>query len=103
MEEEEGGEEHIEELKTDSIAHGWYVQGVYKPAPSWRIGARYARTTPGSTTTPMPSRRWSNWSDSEFGRVRPQYNHEAIDGHEEDNQIILQYVMSLGAHASHGF
>ena len=45
-EEEEDGMEHHEELRTDSIANGWYIQGVYKPVPRWRIGARYARLSP---------------------------------------------------------
>ena len=44
-----------------------------------------------------------DWSNSEFGRIRLQYNHEALDGEEEDNQFVLQYVMSLGAHAAHSF
>ena len=102
----EGEEEHLEKIE-DSIAHGWYVQGVYKPAPSWRIGARYARLSPpddaGIEHDPHAFAAMVDWSNSEFGRVRLQYNHEALDGHEEDNQIMLQYVMSLGAHAAHSF
>ena len=105
--EEEEGEEHIEELRTESTAHGWYVQGVYKPSPSWRIGARYARLSPPDDARiahdPYAIGMMVDWSNSEFGRVRLQYNHEALDGHEKDNQFILQYVMSLGAHAAHSF
>ncbi len=105
---EEGEEEdHLEELKTDSIAHGWYVQGVYKPAPSWRIGGRYARLSPpGGSGIDHDSYAYGmmvDWTNSEFGRIRLQYNHENLDGREKDNQIILQYVMSLGAHAAHSF
>ena len=108
-EEEENGhdDEHADEFKTDSVAHGWYIQGVYKPAPSWRIGARYARLSPPDDARiehdPYAFAMMVDWSNSEFGRVRLQYNHEALDGHEEDNQIMLQYVMSLGAHAAHSF
>ena len=106
MEPEEEGEEH-HPLKTDSIAHGWYIQGVYKPAPRWRIGARYARLSPPDDAeiahNPYAFAAMVDWTNSEFGRVRLQYNHEALDGHEEDNQIMLQYVMSLGAHAAHSF
>ena len=105
--EEEGGEEHIEELNTDSIAHGWYIQGIYKLAPSWRIGARYARLSPpdgaGIAHNPYAFGMMVDWSNSEFGRLRLQYNQEVLDGHEKDNQFILQYVMSLGAHAAHSF
>ena len=105
--EEEDGEEHTERFKTDSIAHGWYIQGVYKPAPSWRIGARYARLSPpddaGIDHNPYAIGAMVDWTNSEFGRIRLQYNHEALDGEEEDNQFVLQYVMSLGAHAAHSF
>ena len=103
----EGEEDHTEELKTDSVAHGWYVQGVYKPAPRWRLGARYARLSPPDDARierdPYAFGMMVDWSNSEFGRIRLQYNHEALDGHETDNQFILQYVMSLGAHAAHSF
>ena len=106
-EEEEDGMEHLEELRTDSIAHGWYIQGVYKPLPRWRIGARYAWLSPPDGAEidhdPHAFGMMVDWTNSEFGRVRLQYNHEALDGHEKDNQFILQYVMSLGAHAAHSF
>ena len=91
----------------DSIAHGWYVQGVYKPAPSWRIGARYARLSPpGGSDLDHDSQAFGamvDWTNSEFGRIRVQYNHEDLNGREKDNQILVQYVMSLGAHAAHSF
>ena len=106
-EEEEDGEEHLEELRTDSIAQGWYVQGVYKMSPRWRIGARYAQLSPPDDARidhdPYAFGMMVDWTNSEFGRVRLQYNHEALDGYEEDNQFILQYVMSLGAHGAHSF
>ena len=105
--EEEDGEEHIDELRTDSIAQGWYVQGVYKMSPRWRIGARYAQLVPPDDAEidhdPYAFGMMVDWTNSEFGRVRLQYNHEALDGYEEDNQFILQYVMSLGAHGAHSF
>ena len=44
-----------------------------------------------------------DWTNSEFGRIRLQFNREELDGHEKDNQILLQYIMSLGAHAAHSF
>ena len=105
---EEGEEEeHFEELKTDSGARSWYVQGVYKTSPRWRIGARYTRlSAPGDAEidhNPFAFGMMVDWTNSEFGRIRLQYNHEELDGHEKDNQFILQYVMSLGAHAAHSF
>ena len=105
--EEEHADEHPEGLRTDSVARGWYIQGVYKPSAQWRIGARYARLSPPDDAEidhePYAFAAMVDWSNSEFGRIRLQYNHEALDGHETNNQIMLQYVMSLGAHAAHSF
>ena len=96
--------EHVEPLNGD--ASGWYAQAVYKFMPRWRAGIRYARLTPPddaeldhnlSTVSTM-----LDWTNSEFGRVRFQYNRESF-GEERDDQFILQYVMSLGAHGAHSF
>ena len=87
-------------------ADGWYAQAVYKFLPQWRVGARYARLSPPSdaglgydlsTISTM-----LDWTNSEFGRVRLQYNRESL-GSKRDDQVMLQYVMSLGAHAAHSF
>ena len=88
-------------------ASGWYAQAVYKFMPRWRAGIRYARLTPPddaeledddlSTVSAM-----LDWTNSEFGRVRFQYNRESF-GETRDDQFILQYVMSLGAHGAHSF
>jgi hypothetical protein len=45
-----------------------------------------------------------DWSPSEFSRVRLQYARDraGYDGL-TDNQIILQYQMSLGAHGAHNY
>ena len=48
---------------------------------------------------------WSvmgDWSPSEFSRVRLQLNREDV-GQETDNQVVLQYIMSLGAHSAHNY
>ena len=104
---EEDGEAHAEELGTDSLAYGWYLQAVYKLSPRWRIGARYAWLSPPADAEighdPYAYGVMLDWTNSEFGRIRLQYNHEALDGRESDNQFMLQYVMSLGAHAAHSF
>ena len=93
-----------ERLNGDSS--GWYAQAVYKFTPRWRAGIRYARVSPPddaeldddlSTVSAM-----LDWTNSEFGRVRFQYNREDF-GDVRDDQFILQYVMTLGAHAAHSF
>ena len=43
-----------------------------------------------------------DFSNSEFSRLRLQYN----DDHSSavaDGQVMLQYIMSLGAHGAHQF
>ena len=98
----EDGEPH----RFSGDASGWYAQAVYKFMPRWRAGIRYARLTPPddaeldddlSTVSAM-----LDWTNSEFGRIRFQYNREDF-GDVRDDQFILQYVMSLGAHAAHSF
>ena len=113
-EEDDQGVEHEHEIchtesETELLngdASGWYAQAVYKFMPRWRAGLRYARLSPPddaeldhnlSTVSAM-----LDWTNSEFGRVRFQYNRESF-GEERDDQFILQYVMSLGAHGAHSF
>ena len=44
-----------------------------------------------------------DWTNSEFGRLRLQYNMEELADDNRDHQITLQYIMSMGAHAAHPF
>jgi hypothetical protein len=44
----------------------------------------------------------ADFSNSEFSRVRLQLNRDD-SGPETDDQIVLQYIMSLGAHGAHRF
>ncbi|MBK19251.1 MAG: hypothetical protein CMM52_10505 [Rhodospirillaceae bacterium] len=100
----------------DDSSQGWYAQAVYKFAPSWRIGARYsqllAADTPAGLTgsaldsaghDPYTMSVMGDWTNSEFGRIRVQYNREELSDGREDNQFILQYIMSIGAHSAHAF
>ena len=99
---------HLEDI-TESLSgdsRGWYAQAVYKFLPSWRIGTRYARlSTPDDAELshdPYSLSAMIDWTNSEFGRIRFQYNRESFNG-EDDDQFMLQYIMSLGAHAAHSF
>ena len=44
-----------------------------------------------------------DWSPSEFSRLRLQFARDYSRMNEPDNQIFLQYIMSLGAHGAHTF
>lgn len=100
----------------DDETRGWYAQGVYKFAPSWRVGARYARMSSpdvpaGLAGSALDSRghdpntvsMMGDWTNSEFGRIRLQYNSEELSSGGRDNQFILQYIMSIGAHGAHAY
>ena len=96
-------EEH--ELTTDGSSAGWYAQAVYKFAPEWRIGARYARLSPSSAShidhDPSALAVMGDWTSDRFGQLRLQYNRELLAPGMEDDQVVLQYTVSLGGHAGH--
>ena len=100
----------------DDNQSGWYAQGVYKFHPQWRAGARYSQLYAGEVPAglsgsalddgghdPWAASAMVDWSNSEFSRVRAQFNREELSDGNEDNQIILQYIMSIGAHGAHPF
>jgi hypothetical protein len=44
-----------------------------------------------------------DWSPSEFSRIRLQFARDYSRMNEPDNQIFIQYIVSLGAHGAHTF
>ncbi len=95
--------------------NGWYLEGVYQFKPKWRIGLRHSELDAGSLGpafaysslntqrhSPRQNTLMLDWSSSEFSRIRLQYNR---DESMRDSVDIwtLQYIMSLGAHAAHGY
>ncbi|MDR3214578.1 MAG: OprO/OprP family phosphate-selective porin [Azoarcus sp.] len=96
--------------------HGYYVAGVYQFTPNWRAGLRYDRLASGRQSlgdnpadidiVSWQPRRFSamvdyNWS--EFSRLRLQWARDRAMPGITDNQVTLQYVMSLGSHGAHKF
>ncbi|HET7608761.1 MAG TPA: hypothetical protein VFL84_08810, partial [Gammaproteobacteria bacterium] len=93
---------------------GFYVQGVYQFRPRWRVGLRYDRLDASNdlgavAPTPFvadhdPSRVsvMTDFSNSEFSRLRLQLNRDDSRP-ETDDQVVVQYIMSLGAHGAHRF
>jgi hypothetical protein len=107
-----------------SAQSGWYLQGVYQFRPKWRAGLRYeqlysgtpdfglinngtlARPVSGQLASYNPNRSslMLDYSPSEFSRFRVQIAREkSRPDAAADNQIFLQYIMSLGAHGAHAF
>ena len=103
----EGDEEVGESEYFDTTSRGWYAQAIYKFLPRWRIGARYSRLLPADEMEldhdPTAVAAMIDWTNSEFSRVRLQYTRESLAEDEHDDQIMLQYITSLGAHPAHTF
>ena len=101
-------------LPYDGDQTGWYLQGVWQFAPTWRTGLRHdvvdADNGPllAGTGLEDPGRSSSrdslmlDWSPSEFSRLRMQYTNDKVLP-ESDHQWHLQYIMSIGAHGAHQF
>lgn len=95
---------------------GWYVQGIYQFMPRWRSGLRYDRLDGGSVdygsnsasladTGYDPQRlSWMlDYNPSEFSRIRLQLARDESRQEATDNQVLIQYQMSLGAHGAHKY
>ena len=94
---------------------GFYVQGVYQ-WDRWRFGARYDALSIFTDTYnlagqqqnfgPRPWRATAmvDWNLSEFTRIRLQYIYDMTSGTgTTDNQVFLQLIFGIGAHAAHSF
>ena len=106
-----------------SAQSGWYLQGIYQFMPRWRTGLRYDKLYSGTPNIGLPggsvlasgdfsklapynptrSTLMFDYSPSEFSRFRVQFARDKAQPGAADNQIFLQYIMSLGAHGAHTF
>jgi hypothetical protein len=91
--------------------------------PMWRVGYRYDRLDSGSVKlglvdsgalsaadlsifNPYNATRNTlmlDFSASEFSRLRLQFANDKSRPGMTDNQLFLQYIVSLGAHGAHKF
>ena len=111
----------------DGEQDGWYLQGIFQFDRQWRAGLRYDRLSADNKLLMLSNatgedddeifeesgyqsgdhepHRWSamvDWSPSEFSRVRVQYSRD--DSREDtDDQLFLQYIMTIGAHGAHQY
>jgi hypothetical protein len=102
---------------------GGYLSAVYQFMPKWRAGYRHDWLGKGSKSfdsatvfglldagnhyfadfKPSKNSVMLDWSNSEFSRLRLQYARDRAMKGIIDNQVTLQYIMSLGAHGAHKF
>jgi len=117
----ESGELSLNTVPADyaSRQSGWYAQTVYQFMPRWRAGYRYDRLGYGSVsagafssanasvllTAHNPTRNsvMVDWSPTEFSRIRVQLARDDSRAGVTDNQALVQYILSLGAHGAHTF
>ena len=95
---------------------GWYLQGIYQFMPYWRVGTRYDRLDPGHVdygtnaayvdSPAFHPERYTmmlDYTPSEFSRIRLQWGQSKTQAGTTDNQLFLQYILTLGAHGAHKF
>ena len=102
---------------------GGYAQAVWQFVPQWRVGYRFDWLNAGSKRydpatvfaaldpanayfaryRPQRHSIMADWSHSEFSRLRLQFARDRSMQGVTDNQVTLQYIMSLGAHGAHKF
>lgn len=109
-----GGAGVVSDYKTRQS--GWYLQGVYQFTSNWRAGLRFDRLDSGSRKfydntanlepdnyKPKRVTVMADYSWSEFSRMRLQFAQDKSMQGITDNQVWLQYIMSLGSHGAHKF
>ncbi|WP_455212236.1 hypothetical protein [Kaarinaea lacus] len=130
MRDEKGHAEFVEDVNSaqadyDGEQSGYYLQAVYQFVPQWRVGVRFDQLHAnniitnftgngidqeefeqesglGSGHDPQRASVMVDYSPSEFSRLRLQFNRDDTQP-ESDNQVYLQYLVSLGAHGAHRY
>jgi hypothetical protein len=95
---------------------GFYVQGIWQFLPTWRVGARYDWLNPGSVDygangaylangsfNPQRTAVMLDWTPSEFSRFRVQFQQAKLRPDLTDNELFVQYILTLGAHGAHKY
>ncbi len=102
----------------DSTQNGGYIQAVYQFLPKWRVGYRYDRLwsdNDGSVEEvlnetlllpdnydPHQNTFMIDFSPSHYSRIRLQYNQDHSQP-ELNKQVMLQFIVNMGAHGEHPF
>lgn len=99
-----------------STQSGWYLQGIYQFMPRWRVGLRSDRLDSGTVDYgsnsanpaapayhPARNSLMLDFAPSEYSLMRLQFAQDKSRQGVADNQLFLQYIMSLGAHGAHKF
>ncbi len=103
----------------DKKQSGLYSQLVYRMSQCWRAGLRYDllrknMITTGGMLANLPENRprytaMLEYNPTEFSRIRLQYSHDRSGYLDEgasqkvNNELILQFNITIGAHGAHPF
>ncbi len=86
-------------------AFGMYASGEYQFARRWFAGARYdwsERAYDASLVDKGPSLVLTYWP-SEFSQIRGQYRRTRYAEDVTANEVLFQFLFSIGAHGAHVF
>jgi hypothetical protein len=86
-------------------AFGMYASGDYQFARRWFAGARYdwsERAFDSSLVDKGPSLLLTFWP-SEFSQIRGQYRRTRYAEGVTSNEVLFQFLFSIGAHGAHIF
>jgi hypothetical protein len=89
----------------DVSAFGLYASADYQFARRWFAGARYdwsERAYDASLVDKGPSLLLTFWP-SEFSQIRGQYRRTSFAEGVTANEILFQFLFSIGAHGAHTF
>lgn len=95
---------------------GAYLQGVYPFLPHWRVGLRGDWLNGGSVDFSSNNSRLArpnydplrytlmlDYAPSEFSLLRLQFAQDKSRQNSTDDELFVQYIMSLGAHGAHKY
>ena len=89
----------------DARAFGAYASGEYQFARRWFTGARYDfsdRAADASLRDKSGSLLLTYWP-SEFSQIRGQYRRTSYAEGVKSNEVLFQFLFSIGAHGAHIF
>ncbi len=101
-----------------SSQSGFYTEVVYKFLPKWRLGYRYSKLYGSKARdvanfdeasinskghNPSSNTIMVDYTNSEFSRIRIEYENQNLMPGKKDSGLTIQYIMSIGAHKIHKF
>jgi hypothetical protein len=86
-------------------AFGAYVSADYQFARRWFVGARYdySERAENAALSDEGGSLLLTWWPSEFSQVRGQYRHTRLGEGGSANELLFQFLFSIGAHGAHTF